>query len=135
MIGRLSKILSKLNIGLQTARSILGKNMTLNSKITEGQFHILENYVRNLTFKHKANTTKPVSTPADSLQGVPEEIYEKSAQEKKRYKAKKKQKKTIPTASAAKKGSARYSDSYSLHLLKSNLAKKFAGYIYGLSDW
>ena len=135
MIGRLSKILSKLNIGLQTARSVLGKNLTLNSKITEGQYRILENYVRNLTFEHKVNTTKSVSAPADSLQGVPEEIYAKSAQEKKRHRAKKKQKNAISTASAAKKGSAKYSDSYSLQQLKRSLAKKFEGYIYGLSDW
>lgn len=134
MIGRLGKILTRLNIGLQTARSILGRNMTLNSKITEGQFRILENYAHNLSFKHKTDT-KPVSAPADSLQGVPEEIYAKSAQEEKRHKAKKKQKKAIPTASAAKKGSAKYSDSYSLQQLKRNLAKKFEGYVYGLSDW
>ena len=95
MIGRLSKILSKLNIGLQTARSVLGKNLTLNSKITEGQYRILDNYVCNLTFEHKVNTTKSVSAPADSLQGVPEEIYAKSAQEKKRHRAKKKQKNSL----------------------------------------
>ena len=36
MVGRLSKILKELNIGIQTARSILGRNITLNSKITHG---------------------------------------------------------------------------------------------------
>ena len=38
---RLSKILKELNIGLKTARSILGRNLTLNSKISDGQFYIL----------------------------------------------------------------------------------------------
>lgn len=130
--GRLSKILSKLNIGLQTARSILGRNMTLNSKITEGQFRALENYVRNLSFKHKASDKQVVSPPTDYSQGVPEDVYAKSAHEKTRIKAKKK---VIPTASSSKKGTAKYSDAYSLQMLKSSLAKKFEGYIYGLSDW
>ncbi len=140
MVGRLSKILKELNIGLQTARSILGRNMNLNSKITDVQFRILDNYVRNLSFKHKASTTKPISPPTEYLHGVPEEIYAKSAQEKKRVKAKKKLKKltlgNIATkASAPKKAGAKYSDAYSLQLMKNSLAKKYEGYIYGLSDW
>ncbi len=135
MIGRLGKILTILNIGLQTARSILGKNMTLNTKITEGQFRILENYAHNLSLKHKADAKKPVPTPTDYLNGVPEEIYANSTRKDKRDKAKKKRRHTIPTASTSKKGSAKYSDSYSLKLLKSNLVKKFEGYVYGLSDW
>ena len=135
MIERLSKILRRLNIGLQTARSILGRNLTLNSKITDSQFRILENYVRNLTSKYKAVADKSKSIPVNSLQGVPEEIYAESAQEKSSTRKKKKQKNSIPTASSAKKGRAKYSDSYSLQLLKNRLAKKFEGYIYGLSDW
>lgn len=137
MVGRLSKILNELNIGLQTARSILGRNITLNSKITEGQFLTLVNYVRNLTHNHKANTTTQVPPPSEYMHGVPEDVYEKSAQDKKRHKVKKKLKLGIiaPKASKSKKGSAKYSDPYKLQQLKHNLAKKFEGYIYGLSDW
>jgi hypothetical protein len=82
MVGRLSKILKELNIGLQTARSILGRNMTLNSKISEVQFRILNNYVSNLSLKHKASSTKPISSPTEYMHGVPEEIYGKSTQNK-----------------------------------------------------
>lgn len=137
MEGRLSKILKLLNIGLQTAQSILGKKINLNSKITEGQFRALENHVHNLSLKHKTSTSKPISAPTEFLRGVPEEIYTKSAQEIKRNKAKKKRKlgKTTPKASTPQKGRAKFSDAYSLQLMKNNLAKKFEGYIYGLSDW
>lgn len=135
MVGRLSKILNKLNIGLQTARSILGRNMTLNSKITEVQFRILANYASNL--KVNTSTPKQISAPSEYLHGVPEEIYAESAQQKKRNKAKKKRKLGIITTktSTSKKGSAKYSDAYSLQLMKNSLAKKFEGYVYGLSDW
>ena len=137
MVGRLSKILKELNIGLQTARSFLGNNMTLNSKITEGQLRHLKNCVHNLTLKRKTSTTKPISAPSEYSHGVPEEIYAKSAQGKKRNKAKKKQKLGIiaPKASLSKKGSAKYSDPYKLQLMKNHLAQKYEGYVYGLSDW
>lgn len=137
MIRRLSKILNELNIGLQTARLILGRNITLNSKISDGQLHLLENYVRNLSFKYKVSTTKSISASTDYLHGVPEEIYAKSAQGKKRNKVKKKRKLGIiaPKASTSKKGSAKYSDAYNLQLMKNSLAKKYEGYEYGLSDW
>lgn len=135
MIERLSKILNRLNIGLQTARSILGRNITLNSKITEGQLRALENHVNNQSFNHKATTSKPFSAPTELLHGVPEDIYAKLPQDKKRNKAKKKQKKNIPTGSTPQKVSAKYSDSYSLQLMKNSLAKKYEGYIHGLSDW
>ena len=133
--GRLSKILNELNIGLQTARSILGKNITLNSKITYSQLRILKNYVSNL--KHKVSAPKPVSGPSEYLNGVPEDVYAKSVQVKRSNKAKKKLKlgAITPKASPSKKGSAKYSDPYKLQQLKNNLAKKFEGYIYGLSDW
>ena len=134
---RLSKILKELNIGLKTARSILGRNMTLNSKISDGQFYILDKYVRNLPLKNKASAINHISPPAEYMQGVPEEVYAKSVQDKKRNKVKKKLKlgNIAPKASTSKKGSAKYSDPYKLQLLKSNLARKFEGYIYGLSDW
>lgn len=140
MVVRLNKILNELNIGIQTAQSILGRNITLNSKITDGQFRMLQNYVRNLSFKHKANAPKPISPPKEYLNGVPEEIYAKTAQDKQHNKPKKKLKKLklgsiTPKASKSKKGSAKYSDPYKLQLMKSNLAKKYEGYIYGLSDW
>ena len=135
MGGRLNKILNELNIGLQTARSILGRNMTLNSKISDGQIRILKNYVSNL--KHNVSAPKPVSAPSDYLNGVPEEVYAKSVQVKRSNKARKKLKlgAFTPKASTSKKGSAKYSDPYKLQLLKNNLARKFEGYIYGLSDW
>ena len=140
MVGRLSKILKELNIGLQTARLVLGKNMTLNSKITEGQFRSLKNCVSNLYFKHKASATKPTSAPSEYSHGVPEEIYAKSVQKKQRNKARKKPKSLklgniAPKASTSKKGSAKYSDAYSLQLMKDSLARKYEGYDYGLSDW
>ena len=137
MVVRLSKILKMLNIGIQTAQSILGKNVTLNSKITEGQFRVLENSVRNLSFKHKAGPTKPISPPKEYLQGVPEEIYVKSVQNKKHNKVKKKRKLGIlaPKVSKSKKGSAKYSDPDRLQVMKDSLARKYEGYIYGLSDW
>ena len=69
MVGRLSKILKELNIGLQTARSILGRNMTLNSRISDGQIRVLMNYVSNL--KHNVSASKPVSAPSEYLNGVP----------------------------------------------------------------
>ena len=71
MEGRLGKILKELNIGLQTARAMLGRNITLNSKITEGQYRILFNYIRNLS-NHKESTTKPISPPTEYTQGVPD---------------------------------------------------------------
>jgi hypothetical protein len=137
MVGRLSKILKELNIGLQTARSFLGNNMTLNSKITEGQLRHLKNCVHNLTLKPQASTTKPISAPSDYSHGVPEQIYDKSAQEIGGNKTKKKRKsgKNGPKASAPKRVSAKYSDAYSLQLMKNSLARKYEGYDYGLSDW
>ena len=135
MVGRLSKILKELNIGLQTARSILGRNMTLNSRISDGQIRVLMNYVSNL--KHNVSASKLVSAPSEYLNGVPEEVYAKSVQVKGSNKARKKLKlgAITPKASTSKKGSAKYSDPYKLQLLKNNLAKKFEGYIYGISDW
>ena len=135
MLGRLSKILKELNIGLKTARSILGRNITLNSKISDGQFYILKNYVSNL--KHNVSTPKPVSASSEYLNGVPEEVYAKSVQVKRSNKVRKKLKlgAITPIASPSKKGSAKYSDPYKLQMLKNNLARKFEGYIYGLSDW
>ena len=137
MIGRLSKILKELNIGMQTAQSILGRNITLNSKITLGQLRALENYVRNLSIKHKASAPKPITPPKEYLDGVPEEIYTKSAQVKKQNKIKKKVKlgTIAPKASRSKKGSAKYSDPHKLQMMKEGLARKYEGYIYGLSDW
>ena len=137
MVGRLSKILKELNIGMQTAQSILGRNITLNSKITLGQLRALENYVRNLSFKQKATPTTPTSPPNEYLQGVPEEIYAKSVQDKKHNKVKKKLKlgTIAPKATRAKKGSAKYSDPHKLQIMKASLARKYEGYIYGLSDW
>ena len=140
MVGRLSKILKVLNIGIQTAQSILGRNINLNSKITEGQFHILESHVRNQYFKPKAGATKHISPPKEYIQGVPEEIYSKSTQNKQHNKARKKMKNLklgsiAPKASTPKKRNAKYSDAYSLQLMKNNLAKKYEGYVYGLSDW
>ena len=101
MVERMSKILKKLNIGLQTARSILGRNITLNSKITDGQFRVLENYVHNMSFKHKADATNHISAPTEYLHGVPEEIFAKSVPENKRNKAKKKRKQGILNASTS----------------------------------
>lgn len=140
MVGRLSKILKELNIGLQTARSFLGNNMTLNSKITEGQLRHLKNCVHNMTLKPKTSTTKPISAPSEYSHGVPEEIYAKSVQSKKHNKARKKLKKLklgniAPIVSTTKKGSAKYSDPYKLQLMKNSLARKYEGYEYGLSDW
>lgn len=140
MEGRLSKILKLLNIGIQTAQSILGRSINLNSKITEGQFRILESHVRNMSHKHNAGATKHISPPKEYLQGVPEEIYAKSAQNKQHNKARRKMKKLklgniAPKASTPKKRNAKYSDAYSLQLMKNNLAKKYEGYVYGLSDW
>ena len=137
MVGRLSKILKELNIGMQTAQSILGRNITLNSKITLGQLRALENYVRNLSFKQKVTPTIPTSPPNEYLQGVPEEIYAKSVQEQKQNKVKKKLKlgTIAPKASRSKKGSAKYSDPHKLQMMKEGLARKYEGYIYGLSDW
>lgn len=136
MVGRLSKILNELNIGLQTARSILGKNMTLNSKITEGQFRILDNYVRNLP-KNIVSASKPISPPSEFIHGVPEEIYDMPAPDKKNSKTKKKLKlgNKAKKGSTPKRGSAKYSDPYKLQLMKNILAKKYEGYDYGLSDW
>lgn len=135
MVGRLSIILKELNIGIQTAQSILGRNITLNSKITHAQFLVLKNYISNL--KEKVSAPKPVRAPSEYLNGVPEEVYAKSVQVKRSNKARKKLKlgAITPKASTSKKGSAKYSDPYKLKLLKSNLARKFEGYIYGLSDW
>jgi hypothetical protein len=69
------------------------------------------------------------------MHGVPEEIYGKSVQGKKHKKAGKKLKLDIigPKASRSKKGSAKYSDPYKLQLLKSSLARKYEGYVYGLT--
>lgn len=135
MVGRLGKILSELNIGLQTARSILGRNISLNSKITHGQFLTLRNYISNLA--QKVSAPKPASPPSEYLNGVPEEVYAKSVQVKKSKKALIKHKlgNLIPKASTSKKGSAKYSDPYKLQMLKNHLAKKYEGYEYGLSDW
>ena len=137
MVGRLSKILKELNIGMQTAQSILGRNITLNSKITLGQLRALENYIRNLSFQNIARPTNPLSPPKEYLQGVPEEIYAKSVQDKKHNKVKKKLKlgTIAPKASRSKKGSAKYSDPHNLQMMKEGLARKYEGYIYGLSDW
>ena len=88
MVGRLSKILKELNIGIQTARSLLGRNITLNSKITHGQFHVLKNYISNL--KETVSAPKPVRAPSEYLNGVPEEVYAKSVQVKRSNKARKK---------------------------------------------
>ena len=137
MIGRLSKILRELNITLKTARSVLGRNMTLNSKITEGQFHILDNYVRNLSIKHQVSTIPHISPSTEYMHGVPEEVYAKSTQEIKHNKIKKKLNlgNIAPKANAPKKSSPQYSDAYSLQLMKDDLAKKYEGYDHGLSDW
>ena len=140
MAGRLSKILKELNIGIRTAQSILGRNINLNSKITEGQFCVLKNHVRNLSNKHNTGVTKHISPPKEYLQGVPEEIYSKSTQNKQHNKARKKMKNLklgsiAPKSSTPKKRNAKYSDAYSLQLMKNNLAKKYEGYVYGLSDW
>ena len=135
MVGRLSKILKELNIGIQTARSILGKNISLNSKITHGQFLVLRNYISNLT--QKVSAPKKVSPPSEYLNEVPEDVYTKSVQVKKSKKTRIKQKlgNIVPKVSTSKKGSAKYSDPYKLQLMKDHLAKKYEGYIYGLSDW
>jgi hypothetical protein len=135
MGGRLGKILKELNIGLQTARSILGRSVSLNSKITHSQFLVLRNYISNLT--QKVSAPKPASPPSEYLNGVPEEVYAKSVQVKKSKKARIKHKfgNLVPKASKAKKGSAKYSDPYKLQMMKNQLAKKYEGYEYGLSDW
>ena len=135
MVGRLGKILKELNIGLQTARSILGMGVSLNSKITHGQFLVLRNYISNLT--QKVSAPKPVSPPSEYINGVPEDVYAKSVQAKTSKKARIKHKlgNLIPKASKVKKGSAKYSDPYKLQMMKNHLAKKYEGYEYGLSDW
>ena len=135
MVGRLGKILKELNIGSQTARSILGRNITLNSKITHEQFLVLRNYISNLT--QKVSAPKPVSPPSEYLSGVPEEVYAKSVQSKTSKKARIKRKlgNLVPKATKAKKGTAKYSDPYKLQMMKNHLAKKYEGYVYGLSDW
>lgn len=135
MVGRLSKILKELNIGIQTARSILGKNISLNSKITHGQFLVLRNYISNLT--QKVSAPKKVSPPSEYLSGVPEDVYAKSVLTKTSKKTRIKQKlgDLVPKPPKVKKGTAKYSDPYKLQLMKDHLAKKYEGYIYGLSDW
>ena len=135
MVGRLGKILSELNIGLQTARSILGRNISLNSKITHSQFLVLRNYISNLT--QKVSVPKKVSPPSEYLNGVPEDVYAKTVQAKtsKRARIKHKLGNLVPKASKAKKGTAKYSDPYKLQMMKNHLAKKYEGYVYGLSDW
>ena len=135
MVGRLSKILKELNIGIQTARSILGKNISLNSKITHGQFLVLRNYISNLT--QKVSAPKKVSPPSEYLNGVPEDVYAKSVLTKTSKKTRIKQKlgNLVPKTPKAKRGTAKYSDPYKLQLMKDHLAKKYEGYIYGLSDW
>lgn len=135
MVGRLSIILKELNIGIQTARSILGRNISLNSRITHGQFLVLRNYISNLA--QKVSAPKPVSPPTEYLNGVPEDVYAKSIHVKKSKKVRVKHKlgNLVPKASTAKKGSAKYSDPYRLQMMKNHLAKKYEGYVYGLSDW
>jgi hypothetical protein len=113
----------------------LGKNISLNSKITHGQFLGLRNYISNLT--QKVSAPKKVSPPSEYLNGVPEDVYAKSVLTKTSKKTRIKQKlgNLVPKTSKAKKGTAKYSDPYKLQLMKDHLSKKYEGYIYGLSDW